>query len=342
MKGKRYLTVVVCSLALFLLILDARTAVSGVQEGIWLCLTSLLPALFPFSILTKILNTALVGRRITALRPIGRLCGIPEGSESILVLGILGGYPVGAQMVSDAYRCGALNHKDAARLLGFCSNAGPAFIFGMLGGLFRTPTPLWVIFLIQPLSAVLVGILLPGKSNRTCTIPPARNTSLPHTLKESLKAMALVSGWVVVFRVILVFCQRWFMWLLPQQIQIILSGFLELANGCIGLYSLKGDGLKFVLSCAFLSFGGICVAMQTASIAENIGKVLYIPGKLLQCAISVILAYLAQFFLFPPTQQLPPSPLMLFCTLPIIITVIQSAQNRKKIVAITESLVYNE
>ena len=62
--------------------------------------------------------------------------GLPPQGASALVLGMLSGYPVGAQTAASLYASGQLTKEETERLLGFCSNAGPAFIFGMVGGLF--------------------------------------------------------------------------------------------------------------------------------------------------------------------------------------------------------------
>ena len=69
--------------------------------------------------------------------------------------------------------------------------------------------------------------------------------------------------------------------------QVLITGLLELSNGCIQLTALSCEGLRFIIASVFLSLGGICVALQTASVTEDIPKDLYFPGKLLQCCFCV-------------------------------------------------------
>lgn len=334
MKTSRSLWIgMIASLGLIVLILDAKTAVAGAQEGLSLCLNSILPSLLPFCVLTKLINASLSGKTMVFLRPIGKLCGIPEGAESILLLGFLGGYPVGAQSVNDACKNGTISLYDAARLLGFCSNAGPAFLFGILGGLFPHSGPLWCLLIIHILSAVVVGAILPHKSKSQCSLKHNRGISLTTAIEESIKTMALVCGWVLLFRIVLQFGRRWFLWAFPQSAQVVIAGLLELSNGCILLYTLPSCGLRYILSAGFLSFGGICVAMQTVSVTRNVGKSLYFPGKVMQTCISLVLACVSQYFLFPAAQQCAVPLWLPVCCIVVIAVLSILLRADKKVVA---------
>lgn len=300
---RRLWTGLVSALGLMLLILDAKTALNGAADGIELCLMTVIPSLLPFFILSILLTSSLMGQRIRLLEPLGRLCGMPKGSESLLVIGLLGGYPVGAQSVAQAYRSGQLSRRDAQRLLGFCSNAGPAFLFGMVAMKFSSAWIAWVLWGIHILSALIVGILLPGKSDGSAEIRAGIPMTVPEALERSVKIMVSVCAWVTVFRVIIAFFDRWFLWLLPTDGQVAVIGILELANGCCELELIQSEGLRFILCAGILALGGLCVAMQTVSVTAQLGTGWYFPGKLLQCAVSVFLAASVQFFLFPATHR---------------------------------------
>ena len=127
------------SIAMLIIILNGRFSANSVQSSIELCIQTVIPALFPFFILSCILNSCFIGQRFVFLDPIRKFCRIPSGTESILLVGLLAGYPVGAQLITDAYQQGALSKENAHRMLGFCSNAGPAFLFGMLATAFSKP-----------------------------------------------------------------------------------------------------------------------------------------------------------------------------------------------------------
>ncbi len=287
------------AVAMLMLILDAKTALSGAKEGIELCLYTVIPSLFPFMVLSAILSPILLGKTPLLLRFIGLLCHMPAGSESILALSLLGGYPVGAQCIYQAYADGQLHREDARRLLGFCNNAGPSFIFGIMGSIFSSPYIPWAIWLIHIFSAIIVGCLLPGKPHASCQISARRLPTLPQALAQGIRTLSQVCGWIVLFRIYLTFLSRWFLWLLPASLQTAVFGIAELANGCGLLSHLPNSGMQFIYACVFLAFGGFCVWMQTLSVTKELGAGLFFKGKLLQALLSLLISLLAQSFLFP-------------------------------------------
>lgn len=283
------------ALGMLLLILDTKTALAGAQEGLEMCIRTVIPSLFPFFILSILLTSSLNGAPIPLLRPIGKFLGIPEGNESILAVGFLGGYPVGAQSIRDAWSRGQLQDKDARRMLSFCNNAGPAFLFGMASSLFPYGWMPWALWCIHILSAFLVALLIPGKPEPAIAPGSTKPLTVTASMTQAVRIMAQVCGWVMVFRVIIAFFARWFGWLMPTSAQVILSGLLELSNGCCSLVSVENVGLRFVICSGFLAFGGLCVTLQTMSAAEGLDMGLYFPGKLLQTALSFSFSCLIQF-----------------------------------------------
>lgn len=290
------------ALAMLLFVLDSQTAFTGAKDGITLCIYTVIPSLFPFFVITALIRSIFVGQSIPLLRPLGKLCGVPAGGECILLLGLIGGYPVGAQVIADTYRSGQIDQHTAKRLLGFCSNAGPAFLFGMIASQFTSAMTPWLLWGIHILSALIVGWLLPNKRQTTCRLSTSAPLSLTQALEQAIRITASVCGWVVLFRVIIAICQRWFLWLFPQELQAIFAGLLELSNGCSTLSSISSEALRFVISSCMLAFGGICVGMQTLSVTQGLGTGMYFPGKLLQCLVSFLLAGAAQYLIYPDTH----------------------------------------
>ena len=302
MKSRKSVyTMIVSSVALLVLILDANTALSGATYGVEICVRTLIPSLFPFFVLSVLLTNVFAGVKIPLLTYLGKMIGIPVGAESILVAGFLGGYPVGAQCIGQAYQAGQIKKQDALHMLAFCNNAGPAFLFGMAGTLFteqRIPFVLWIIHI---LSAISVGVLFSRQAEGQMEILPAQPISQSQAVNMALRSMALVCGWVVLFRVLLSFLQRWLFWLLPGPICVFLSGILELANGCMELNRLPEEELRFLLVSIFLGFGGMCVGMQTCGILGQCGlnSGRYFPGKILHGIISGLMAWLVIPLVFP-------------------------------------------
>lgn len=309
MRKTNAITLPLTAGAMLLLILDAKTALLGAREGVELCIRTVIPSLLPFFLLSQLLCHILTGNDLALLRPVGRWMGIPEGAESILAVGFLGGYPTGAQCIASACRRGTLSPGDGKRMLAFCNNAGPAFLFGMAAALFPRRWMAWALWGIHILSAILTARFIPGKGEKTAPTSTEYRFTVPDGLKNAIWVLAQVCGWVILFRVIIAFLARWFGWLLPESGQIILSGILELSNGCCMLHGIEQTGLRFVLCAGFLGFGGLCVGLQTLSVAAGLDTSLYFPGKLLQTLFSLLLATLVQC-IFPAGQRWDISPLL--------------------------------
>lgn len=325
---------------MLIIIFNGRNAVRSIAEGIDLCLKTVVPALFPFFILSGILNSCFLGQRLPFMDPVRKLCRIPAGAESILFIGLISGYPIGAQLVADACSAGTLSKENAKRMLGFCSNAGPAFLFGMLAAAFSKPIVSWVLWAIHIVSALITGWLLPGGTTDKCTLQEKETVTIAKSLHSAIKNMATVCGWVILFRLMLDFFNKWFLSLLPVEFQVLISGFVELSNGCILLQQVQNEGARFILASAMLAFGGFCVAMQTISVTANLGTEYYFPGKLLQMLISVTIGCIIQPLLFQNGDIIYISNIYLLILMIITATTVYLLR-RKKVVAIGGRMLYN-
>ena len=332
---RRLFTAIFAILGIVLLILDSSTAIAGAQDGIKLCLMTVIPSLFPFFVLSVLLTGAMGGFRSPLLKPIGRLCGIPEGAEILLLTGLLGGYPVGAQAVATVWKNGQITMTDARRLLGFCSNAGPSFFFGIVAAQFGSVTIGLVLWLIHVISALAVGALLPGKSTRTAAVEKVAAADINTALRRSLSITANVCGWIVLFRIVIAYLSKIVAGRLPECVYILLFGVLELANGCCMLPAVDNIALRLIIAAFMLGLGGICVCTQTASVTGGLGLGMYLPGKLLQSLISAFLAALIAPLFYPLTGIAVINALWMlpaiFCILALL----------KKSVAFQRVMVYN-
>lgn len=310
MKLKSRLKIILAALGMLVLILDSPTALAGAGEGVELCLRTVIPSLFPFFVLSSVLTNTFNGHHPRWLQSVGRILGIPMGAESILLVGFLGGYPIGAASIAKAAQQGRLDNRDGARMIAFCNNPGPAFIFGIAGSMFDHPWTGGALWAIQIAAALSAGALLPGKSNQRASAGTSSDQSLTQSINASIRSMAGVCGWVILFRVVLRFLDRWFLWLVSPVLRVIICGLLELTNGCCLLGDIRNPGFRFIICSGLLSFGGLCVAMQTTSAAQCIPMQWYFPGKILQCILSMIIA-LTVCEIFPGVPGLGISPAVL-------------------------------
>lgn len=273
--------------AILTVIMDSKTAVASAADGIRMCTQQVIPAIFPILVLSIWLTNAMEKTEFSVLRPLGRLLRIPNQTISLLIPAFFGGYPVGAQCTVEQWRNGRLSKDTAEKMLSFCNNAGPSFIFGFLPLVFSNSFRIWQIWVIHIWSAVLAGTILCNMQEQASHQFTMKNAPVMGT---AVRSMAMICGWVMIFRVFVAFLERWFLWRLPGAASVVLIGGMELTNGCIRLQRVPDEELRFILCTGMLSFGGLCVHMQTISILQGLSVKKYWEGKLIQTVCSLLMA----------------------------------------------------
>ena len=253
----------------------------------------------------------------------------------------LSGYPVGSHLIGQKKKDCKISDFDANRILLFCNNPGPAFIFGVTGPLFSSllaPLILWGILL---LISLITGAVFPGSNNHTTAEDSGHTQSLSTYLTESICSVSSICGWIILFRTFLAVINRWLLQFLPTYLKVIIYGIFELANGCVELGNIHLEGIRFILCAAFLSFGGICVNLQTMSAMPSAKMDIYCLSKSFQCVLATILAYILQHIVFAEDQRIN---LPVWCFLPVIFIAFGSfgLLYRKIVVEKKKSMLYNQ
>ncbi len=272
--------------AMICLILDSQCTASAAANAIKQCLSAVVPSLFPLFVVSNYAIPMLSEIRMPWL---SKFCNIPQGGESIFLLGLVGGFPVGAQCISQT----SIPEKDAQRMLGFCNNCGPAFIFGILGCFFSDKMIPLVLMIIQATTALIIAHLWPGNSQNAYYLH-MKQLTISQAVQRAIHSMVTVCAWIILGNVILAFAQRWFFPFLPSLLCIALSGMLELTNGCFLLPNISSENLRFILAAGFICFGGVCVLLQIHAIMSNhsICMTSCIFQKLLQAIVGMAIATL--------------------------------------------------
>lgn len=287
---KKWLAALAAVAGMLTMILDSRTALSSAADGVQLCISTVIPSLFPFLFLSGTFGRYCPGTGLPG-RLLGRLYGIPGSMEFMLVPMLLGGYPVGAQCVYEAYRQGTVSKGTAQRMLAWCSNCGPAFLFGMLAAFFPSGKLLWLLWGIVLFSAWAASFVF----SVPCSAQRVDKAASSFGMEAAIGAMLKICGWVVLFRVLLGFLNRWFLGAAPAEGRVLCAGLLELSNGCCMLNLIPDERVRFCICGVLLTGGGLCVLFQTASVCPGFSMKYYVLGKLVQAATAGVSAFAAVF-----------------------------------------------
>ena len=106
MRKSNPFAILTASVCFLILMIDAKYAVLYAQEGISLCLEAVIPSLFPLMVLSSYLS--------------GHISGSSVGKSNVsgfwlFLTGLLGGYPMGAQIVNSACSNGSLSAEYGLR-----------------------------------------------------------------------------------------------------------------------------------------------------------------------------------------------------------------------------------
>lgn len=313
MKNKLSIFAALCALAV--LITASPQVMASAREGLRLCGELILPSLFPFFVVSSLLRRlGLPARLGRHLEPVMRRCFHASGlGASALLMGLTGGYPLGAACVAELLRTGQLRREEAEKLLTFCNNTGPAFLVGAIGGgVFRSSRLGLALYGIHALSALLTGFILRARESR----PPASSAplihpetslsqALPGAVADSVPAVLSVCGFVVCFTVFTALLDaNGFLTaatallsartgLERSWLRALLCGFFELGSGVGALRGMATTPLNLALSAAMVGWGGLSVLFQTmAQFADlDVKSAPHWAGRFLSACFSFVLAY---------------------------------------------------
>lgn len=301
-------------------------AMAACKEGLSLCGNVIIPSLFPFFVLSSLtveLGLATYLGRLFApiMYPLFRVPG--EGAAA-LILGFVGGYPVGARTTLSLYESGSCSADEAERLLAFCNNSGPAFILGVVGtGVFSSSKAGLLLYLAHAAASLCVGLIFRfykadrssrrGKASRpprfeSCRFSSAFTGAVSRSFTSTLNICAFVLFFTVFIRLLsltgilpalagllgsllapLGFPAEWG--------ERLLTGIIELSSG---VWSLSGGGgSQLGLAAFMLGWAGLSVHCQVLSFVgeSDLSIKPYFVGKLLHGLLSsLFIAALTRLF----------------------------------------------
>ena len=303
----------VCALTALLLCPDA--ALKSAKYGLTLCADVIVPSLLPFFVATALLNELglprYLGRRLTPI--MSRLFGVSGAGACAFILGITGGYPLGAAAIADMRSRGDIGREEAENLLGFCNNSGPAFIIGAAGvGVFSSSGAGVLLYFSHAAAALMTGILLSRRTFVSSAAGPVYagsvglSSALPDAVKRSVVSVINVCGFVVTFTVLcglldafgtfsrLVGAVSAASGLELHFVRAFFTGLLELGSGIGVMRGLAVTPLNLALASFILGWGGVSVHFQTlaAISGTDIKGVRHLAGRLLSGCISAAITFL--------------------------------------------------
>ena len=298
--------------ALFLLFLfSSAEARQGAAEGLRLWGVLLVPSLLPYfaaaGLLTRLGAVEALARRLAPAA--ARLFGVSGAGAAVFLLGLSGGYPLGAASIETLYENGTISKDEAEHLLLFCDNSGPAFAVGALGtGVFGSAGWGLLLWGIHALSAAMVGILFRRKRSGETALTPASSpmdfgAALGSAVTAAGQTLLQIGAYVIFFSALLDSLGTFgFPDTLAGELALrtgaplsffraLFTGALELSSGIGAMAGLPLTPGSFAFGAFLLSWGGLCVHGQAGAAVGELKTRKRLGGKLLQGVFSAALAY---------------------------------------------------
>lgn len=292
-------------------LLFSKELAQGIRNGSQICCSSLIPSLFFFMALSGLISKTRMGESLC--RPfaavIRRLLPVSAQGASIYFLSLLGGYPVGAQLIGQGVRQGSLSPKEGEYLLCFCVNCSPAFLISGVAVHFWNSLPAGVILYTSQAAASLAVAWLARPKEGLSSLEPAKEDSrlpisaaLVEAVSRAVHSMALICGFVILFCGCFSLLDQL---PLPDWLQIPLKGALEVTSGCQFLGELPPP-LGMLLGAGLTAFGGVCVFCQVSAMLRGSGLSTkkFFLWRGFYTLISVMLTW-AGMLLFRPRLEIP-------------------------------------
>lgn len=285
---KNSLPLIIMIFILIGIISNTSVASLGAHKGILYCVNTLIPSLFIFMIFTSfIVNSGATQNLSKILNPVTKfLFYLPGCTAPIIILSLIGGYPVGARGAKSLYESKEINTEQLNRLMTFSVNAGPAFIIEIVGNILLKNYKLGcLIFIVQVVLSLSIGIIsgilarqknlnFYFNENVSKNKKPNISDSLIKSCSDTSKSIIIMSALIVVFYTLIEILKSS---LLTKDIlnhfftsndsinnfRTIFISILEMTSGCNEvIYKSAPTGIIFFA----VGFGGICAHLQIKSI----------------------------------------------------------------------------
>ncbi len=258
--------------------LNSKVFIGAALNGISAWAFNVLPCIFPFMIITKIIIS--MGQVEKFCKPFSqlffKLYGTSGSSAYVFFMSVLAGYPVGSQMVASLYESGKIDKTGAYKMSSFCSNSGPMFIIGTVGCLLLKNAAVGgILFASHVLSALLNGLVyrkIRAHDDRqnaaeNALVLPAMQ-SFGDIVGASVQAILNVGG-IICFFFIIIEALSPVLGLLPGTIRPLVEGLIELTRGCIDASSLPIYAASVM--CSFMiGFGGFSTILQSITMLKKL------------------------------------------------------------------------
>lgn len=287
--GSKFKNLIIGALAVFymiLLIVFVKDIGAAVTNSLKVCFEVIIPSLYAFMIASGFVVSSNLYIKLS--KPFGwaarYIFRIPPEYFSVFLIGSIGGYPVGAKLLSELYGEGKIDKNSAEQMLSYCYLAGPAFICSIAGVRLFSSVKIGMIIFASIISANIIIAVISGFGR---PVPPKSSVksklelsseNLIKSIYSGAKGMFSICAVIVFFSTIICILDKsGILTFISKRLSDItgmsfrdvyaaIKSVIEISN----IASLScGDTELIPLTASLLSLGGLCVLMQVNSFLQG-------------------------------------------------------------------------
>ena len=259
-----------------LILLNSKTVMQSVIKScnmfVLKILSGILPSMIVGTLLVKLGVHKIIPRFIKKI--FNKLFNFNDAMTSIFITSLICGSPSSAAFINEYLNNNKISEKNALNLLCCTHFINPLFVIGTVGiGIFNSARIGISLFILLTLSNLIKAFILRknfiGKKN-IYNINDHYNfiNEFKKTLSTCSLQLLVIFAIVVLFNVLVSLIGNIFD--LSIMFETIINMFLEMTGGITKLSTIDINlKMKFILSYYTLSFGGLCIWMQTISMITN-------------------------------------------------------------------------
>ncbi len=250
---------------LTLLLLFAEEIQDSIQGAIRLVVTTVIPSLFPFIILSDYFFGIEISTDSRFGKCIEKILGIPRQAITSVITGLLCGFPLGIKSASSLYDGGIIDDDELVRICGCANNPSLGFVISAVGlGMRGSPKDGWLLFISVTLSSFLLLIFTRRKSNnqKKGRFISRQSFNLSTSIKDSASVLTVISSYIIFFSALLGVIK---LFVKSKVILAITASLLEVSSGMkiIASTDSLAYSLSMILSAFGLGFSGFSVHLQS-------------------------------------------------------------------------------
>lgn len=246
----------------------------GAFNGLKICSNLIIPSLFPFTVLSVFFQKS--GGLLwlgNSLNKVSQFLFKLQGIDfSVILLSLIGGYPIGGKIINDLYKSETISKEKAKKLLRFCINPSPAFLVLALGvNIFKNKNIGYIFLASNAIACLILNLLFKGNSKDKTKKPIGAkkefdcfSDSFVSSVFDGAKITFTICAFVVLFSSILEILKPLFK---SPKAYALICPLLEIS---FGISEIKNSNLTLCFYSFLVAFGGFSTILQVKQIANNI------------------------------------------------------------------------